>query len=210
MAERWARHRPMIYLAALSGMRPSEYREPWANLAADSVVVRQRADATGIIGPVKSKAGRRTIYLPRRVTDMIFAWKEQCPASRYDLVFPTDAGNPQRLTNFVSGAWLPLMKEAGLMIEVERNGRTVLKPKYTPYALRHYYASKLIERNRDLKFIQKMMGHSRIEITFNVYGHLIGGNEQLYKDAAEVIAADILGSETNTRQVKKTSKTKAK
>lgn len=194
MAERWARYRPMIYLAALSGMRPSEYRGlPWSNLSSDSVVVKQRADATGIIGPVKSKAGRRTIYLPRLVTDMISAWKDLCPASARDLVFPTESGQPQALTNFTAGAWTPLMKEAGLMVEVERNGKVTVKPKYTPYALRHYFASKLIERNRDLKYIQKMMGHSRIEITLNVYGHLIGGNEQTYKDAAEAIAFDILG-----------------
>ena len=54
------------------------------------------------------------------------------------------------------------------------NGRQEVEvPKYTPYALRHYFASKLIETGRDLKFIQTAMGHSKIEVTFNVYGHLI-------------------------------------
>jgi hypothetical protein len=50
--------------------------------------------------------------------------------------------------------------------------------KYSPYALRHYYASKLIEKGKDLKFIQHAMGHSKIEIALNVYGHLLKGRER--------------------------------
>lgn len=76
MRQCWARYRPMIYLAAFSGMRPSEYRGlPWSNVFEDRVAVLQRADKTGIIGPVKSKAGRRTIYLPSLVTEMLLEWK---------------------------------------------------------------------------------------------------------------------------------------
>jgi integrase len=77
MEKVWRRFKPMLYLAAFSGMRPSEYRGlPWANLEKDRVHVRQRADNAGVIGPVKSKAGRRTVYLPCMVTDMIFEWKQ--------------------------------------------------------------------------------------------------------------------------------------
>jgi len=54
---------------------------PWSNLSDGRILVRQRADRTGIIGPVKSKAGRRTIYVPTLVTDMIFEWQERCPDS---------------------------------------------------------------------------------------------------------------------------------
>jgi integrase len=66
------RYRPMIYLAGFSGMRPSEIRGlAWPQITETTVHVKQRADKTGIIGPVKSKAGKRTIYLPRIVT-MVF------------------------------------------------------------------------------------------------------------------------------------------
>ena len=185
MEKCWSRYRPMIYLAGFSGMRPSEIRGlPWSCFMRDHVKVTQRADATGLIGPVKSKAGRRTIYLPSLVTELIEAWREHCPRSNHDLVFPTDSGRPQLLHNFSQGAWLPLMREAGLM-----DGDN---PRYTPYALRHYYASKLIEKGADLKFIQQTMGHSKIEITLNVYGHLIKNREASHKEAAEQLAADIL------------------
>lgn len=55
----------MIFLAVFTGMRPSEYRGlSWANLEIDRVHVRQRADKDDRIGPVKSRAGRRTIFIP--------------------------------------------------------------------------------------------------------------------------------------------------
>jgi integrase len=193
MEKCWARYRPMIYLACFSGMRPSEYRGlPWQNLTDDQVLVRQRADKTGIIGPVKSKAGRRAIYLPRIVTNMLFEWKERCPKTTNDLVFPTDAGKPILLNNFSAGAWVPLMREAGLMDDEKCGEEMIARPRYTPYALRHYYASKLIQQGYDLKYIQNAMGHSRIEITFNVYGHLIRGNETAHKRHADRLAATIL------------------
>jgi integrase len=194
MEKCWARYRPMIYLAGFSGMRPSEYRGlPWDNISKDRVAITQRADRTGIIGPVKSKAGKRTIFLPPLVTEMIFEWKDRCPDSDIDLVFPTDSGKPISLTNFRSGAWLPLMKETGF-IEIESvNGRESFRPKYTPYALRHYFASKLIEKGKDLKFIQEAMGHSKIEITLNVYGHLLKDREDAKKQIAEELATEILG-----------------
>jgi integrase len=194
LAKCWARYRPMIYLAGFSGMRPSEYRGlSWPHVQDGRISVKQRADATGIIGPVKSRAGRRTIYVPRLVTDMLFEWRDQCPASEHDLVFPTDSGRPQLHSNFLSGCWRPLMKEAGLVTEDQVRGKQTLRPRYNPYALRHYYASKLISKGRDLKFIQEAMGHSKIEITLNVYGHLLKGREDKHREAAEELAADILG-----------------
>ena len=194
MAKCWARYRPMIYLAGFTGMRPSELRGlSWDQIGDDHINIRQRADRTGNIGPVKSRAGRRTLFLPALVSAMIEEWRPLCPASDHDLVFPTAAGRPQALVNFRAGAWDPLMKEAGLADAVRRKGRTVHVPRYTPYALRHYFASKLIESGKDLKFIQKAMGHSKIEITFNVYGHLIRGREEQHRETAEEIMATVLG-----------------
>ena len=193
MKKCWARYLPIIYLASFSGMRPSEYRGlPWSSLSDGCVAVRQRADRTGRIGPVKSKAGRRTIYLPRRVTDMIFDWRAVCPKSPDDLVFPTDSGRPMALTNFTANAWQPLLKEAGLVDRLKIGGKIVERPRYTPYTLRHYYASKLIELGRDFKSIQTALGHSTIEITFNVYGHLIRGKDDKHREAAESLMASLL------------------
>jgi integrase len=194
MARCWARYKPMIHLAVFTGMRPSEYRGlPWPNVDDGVIHVKQRADKTGIIGPVKSRAGRRTLHISPTVTDMIFEWRDNCPKSPGDLVFPTDTGRPILLANFTAGAWAPLMREAGLVIPERSGGKIILKPKYSPYSLRHYQASKLIEKNKDAKYIQTFMGHSDIQITYNTYGHLMKNREDHHRQTAEEIAADLLG-----------------
>lgn len=62
--------------------------------------------------------------------------------------------------------------EAGLVEIVEEDGKEIEQPKYRPYDLRHFFASVLIEQKVNLKKIQTLMGHTNIETTLNVYGHL--------------------------------------
>src|SRR5690606_11312168 len=134
------------------------------------------------------------LYLPAFVSAILEDWRAQCPPSALGLVFPTGSGRPMALTNFRAGAWDPLMKEAGLTVETQKAGKVVTVPRYAPYALRHYFASKLIEGGHDLKSIQAAMGHSKIEITFNVYGHLIRGREEKNRQMAEDLAHSVLGT----------------
>jgi integrase len=65
------------------------------------------------------------------------------------------------------------MKEAGLVQQMEVDGENRLQNLYTPYSLRHFYASMLISDNKDLKTIQERLGHVDAAMTLNVYGHLI-------------------------------------
>jgi len=41
--------------------------------------------------------------------------------------------------------------------------------------LRHSYASLLIQKGAHPKYIQEQMGHSSIQVTMDIYGHLFGG-----------------------------------
>ena len=74
------------------------------------------------------------------------------------------------------------------------DGQSVERTKYAPYALRHYFASKLFEKGKDLKFIQQTMGHAQIELTLNVYGHLIKDREETHKQTAEELALDLIAA----------------
>ena len=56
---------------------------------------------------------------------------------------------------------------------VMKDGKTVTEVKYCPYDLRHFFASMLFENKANLKKIQTVMGHTNIETTLNVYGHLL-------------------------------------
>ena len=54
-----------------------------------------------------------------------------------------------------------------------QDGKEVMKPRYSPYALRHYFASVLIADGTDIAKIKTLMGHTDISTTFDVYAHLI-------------------------------------
>ncbi len=103
--EAWRKFRPMFYLAGFSGMRPSEYRGlPWKDVETRSVSITQRADKTGIIGPVKSKAGKRTIIIPQVVSELLMEWQEFSGRSGEQLVFATRDDKPLLLNNIFYGA----------------------------------------------------------------------------------------------------------
>ena len=101
------------------------------------------------------------------------------PASenKENLVFPTKSGGWQSPDNWRKRGFAAACEEAGLGEEKKVGKETVFKPRYTPYSLRHFYASMLIEQRTNLKRIQKLMGHEKIETTLNFYGHLVERKE---------------------------------
>ncbi len=177
IAAAWERYRPMIYLAADSGMRPQEYLAlPPAALQERGVNVVQALDTSNEIGPPKTKAGRRYIPVGADALGMVKRYAEKHGDEAF--VFPTRRGGGyQRYNNYLRRGWHALMEEAGFVEEVREHGEIRLIKKYTPYALRHFFASMLIEQNKSAKYIQNVMGHEDIKMTFDVYGHLIRKKE---------------------------------
>jgi len=48
-------------------------------------------------------------------------------------------------------------------------------PRIRLHDLRHTYASLLIQQGESLAYVQQQLGHSSIQVTVDVYGHLIPG-----------------------------------
>jgi len=177
IAAAWERYRPMVYLAADSGMRPQEYLVlPEAALQDGGIRIIQALDRSNQIGPPKTKAGRRYIPVSDESLDMVKHYAKK--HAKGGLVFPTRRdGGYQRYNVYLRRGWHKLIEEAGLVEQGMQNGSSVLIRKYAPYALRHFFASMLIEQNRNLKYIQTVMGHEDIKMTFDVYGHIIQERE---------------------------------
>lgn len=177
IARTWARYRPMIYLAADSGMRPQEYLAlPPKGLLDTGVNIVQALDRSNQIGPPKTKAGRRFIPVGAEALDMARHYLSR--HGNAEFVFPTQRGGGyQRYRHFLRSGWHKLMDEAGLTEEVREGKKVKLVRKYTPYALRHFFASVLIDENKSLKYIQTVMGHEDIKMTIDVYGHLLRKKE---------------------------------
>lgn len=181
IAKSWARYRPMIYLAGDTGMRPGEYLAlPRFNLGSNEVKVDRAVERSGQrISVTKTPAGWRFIGISSETSELVKHYAEHiAQPNDYDLVFPTSTGKWQCINNWRNRAFSVLCMEAGLIEEMEERGRVVQKPRFSPYDLRHFFASMLIERRVNLKKIQKLMGHTNITTTLNIYGHLIERAEE--------------------------------
>jgi integrase len=94
--------------------------------------------------------------------------------------------------------------------EAEREGREAkwLAP-ITLHDCRHTFASLLIDAGANAKAIQEFMGHSKIQTTFDIYGHLLPGSHDdvrermdAYLAAGEVaeVADEALAGEGNNAE----------
>src|SRR5262245_31466730 len=81
------------------------------------------------------------------------------------LVFPSDAGTPLDDSN-IRKAMLAIVTKA----ELRRRPSIV-------HVLRHTFGSLLIQQGESLTYVKEQMGHASIQITVDIYGHLVpGGN----------------------------------
>ncbi|HZN44851.1 MAG TPA: tyrosine-type recombinase/integrase, partial [Nitrospiraceae bacterium] len=89
-----------------------------------------------------------------------------------EILFPGNTGGTRRTPSYMAENWLrykfwhPLLKRA----QVRR---------LDLHGARHTFASRLIANNENLKYVSEQLGHSSIQVTADIYGHLIpGGNKQ--------------------------------
>jgi integrase len=182
------RWRPLLLTAIFTGLRASELRGlQWddVDFKKAGIHVRQRADKFNNTGKPKSAAGQRIVPMPPIVVNTLREWKMPCPKGELGLVFPSNKGNIENHANIVQRGLAPAQIAAGV---VTKGG----KAKYTGlHALRHFYASWCINRTEDgglglpLKVVQHRLGHSSIQMTSDVYGHLFPSGD----DGAELAAA---------------------
>jgi integrase len=186
--------RPLIVSAILTGMRASELRGlAWRNIDFDSslISVRQRADRYNRLGMPKSKAGRRDIPMAPLVANTLREWKLACPTTPLDLVFPSERRDVLWHTNLYTQCFLTLLDACGLMVTTARDGEakaTRGQPPYNFHALRHAAASLFIEQGLTPKKVQTIMGHSSIQVTFDIYGHLFPSPDDDTRAMAQIEA----------------------
>jgi integrase len=217
-AGRW---RPVMLVAIFCGLRASELRGlSWSNIDFDAkqISLTQRADASHRIGKLKSKSGYRSIPCPPIVINALREWKLVCPKRDtgkkdaagepikvLDLVFPNGLGNVESHSNLIERGLDPILTEAGLteerpllrrdrkqVIDDAGQPKTVAAGKYGMHSLRHACASLWIESGYNPKQIQRLMGHSSIKVTFDVYGHLFSDSEADQR-AADNVQFRLLG-----------------
>ena len=185
------RWRPVIIVLGFCGVRSSEMRSlEWIDIIDldgnfPQLRVRQRSDNKGKVGNTKTDSAHRMIPLTPLAVEELRVWKKLCPldaeTGKLRFVFPNGNGTIENHSNISNRGWKDWQIEAGVCIprrdddgKVVRddNGNTVMKAKYGVHALRHFFASLMIDQGFNPKRVQTLMGHSTVHMTLNVYAHL--------------------------------------
>ncbi len=108
-------------------------------------------------GTPKTKAGKRSIPIPTSVFEMLKAYKPE--DERKGLLFPSSAGTPIEPRN-MQRKFYNMIEKA----EIE---------KANIHALRHTYCTRLLESGVQPNTAKELMGHSSIQVTLDIYGHVM-------------------------------------
>ncbi len=194
IAKSWNRYHALLMTAAFTGLRASELRGLYwehINLKDGTVSILQRADELGIIGSVKSSAGKRRISIPSALVGVLRQWKLKCPPG--ELVFPNWQGNVETHGNIINRCWNTICRKCKLVTPQSSHlAEHEREPIYNFHMLRHFHASMLIASSATSKEVQVEMGHSSIQVTFDTYGHLFPDDEASRARRAEQMASEIL------------------
>ncbi len=176
------RYRAAVIVNAYGGFRPGELfglragrvHDNGRRVAVNEIVV----DVEGalILGPPKTKAGRRTVALPRVAADVLAAHLMSHALRPDDFVFPAPQGGPVRLNLWRRRFWLPAVRFAGL------------EP-LRPHDLRHTAVALWIAAGANPTEIATRAGHSSVATVLDRYGHLLPGSEDRLNNALDALAA---------------------
>jgi integrase len=133
----------------------------------------------GVIEP-KSRAGRRGVPLLTILRAYLDAHLRRSGRSGDDLIFgrtSQQAFYASTVDGRAKRAWATANKRERESAEREDREPAVLTP-ISLHLCRHTFASLMIDSGANPKAIQEFIGHSKIQTTFDVYGHLLPGSRE--------------------------------
>jgi integrase len=157
------RYRALVLVAADGGLRIGELaglRRRRVDLLRGTVEVAEIVtEAEGVLrfGPPKTRAGRRTVGLPRAVVDELAAHLVRAEPEAF--VFAALEGGPLRVHGFRARVWRPATRRA------ELDGLRI-------HDLRHTAVALWIAVGANPKQVAARAGHTSVSFTLDRYGHL--------------------------------------
>jgi integrase len=165
-----SRYVALVATAAYTGARFGELAALSASrldlLRGTLTVTQHLSEVKGrtMVRPPKTPASRRQIALPQFLCE-ILGTHLATHASPEGFVFTSPNGEPLRRTNFRRRTFLPAVRAS------------VGEPMRF-HDLRHTHVALLIAQGEHPKIIQTRLGHSSIQVTLDLYGHLFEGLDE--------------------------------
>ena len=181
----------ILTMFALTGARHGEgLALMWRDTNFEDIVIRRNwagvyRNDEPVFSTPKSKHSNRRVRIPDELSLALKKWKLQCPASKWDLIFPRADGRPQDRKRVWRGFDAAIKK-------ANQNAREEDKLKrLTIHSLRHGFASIHLMQGTPITEVSEMLGHANVNITLTVYSHFI---PKMRTDSTERFAASIFNS----------------
>lgn len=194
--------RDLLITAVFTGMRQGELLGlRWQDVDLDRAMIRVQ-QTVGFIPKLgfvfrepKTKKSRRQIDLPSWVVEALKRRKTQVAkdklasgeayAKGLNLVFCTPEGKP--------------LDPSGLTRRFKTVAKKIDSPKLRFHDLRHTHATMLLIQGVHPKVVQERLGHESINITLDIYSHVLPG---MQKEAVARIEALNFGHQMGTKRAK--------
>ncbi|MEU6677691.1 tyrosine-type recombinase/integrase [Streptomyces sp. NPDC046925] len=197
------RYQAMIDLGAGCGMRQGEILGIAVNaldFESDTLHVVQQLKLSQS-RPVFAlpKGGKtRDVPLPGPVADALRAHMKRYPPVEITLpwrkadgplvtrriVFTAPRGNHVWRTTLNEDSWKPALVAAGVIPEPETKGDAhAAAREHGMHALRHFYASALLDAGESIKAVSEYLGHSNAALTLRIYAHLMPSSRERTRTA---------------------------
>lgn len=175
-------YRAFVLLGAYGGLRFGELaglRRQRCDLIGRRIDVAENAvEVRGShhFGPPKTKAGRRSVPIPRIVADALT--DHVAGMAGDDLIFTAPQGGAMRASLFRRRIWQPAVETAG----VDPLGI---------HDLRHTAVAFWIAAGASPLEVAQRAGHTSTSVVLDRYGHLLPGSEDRVTDALDQLAAGV-------------------
>lgn len=173
----------IVHFAIVGGLRRSEILGiKWSNVDFHSNIVNitqsslQTPNYGYEEGDLKTPASYRSLYMPSTTMELLKQYRASTPNTDNDFVFVNNRGvrKGQRLCPGTVTRWFKQFRE--------KNGL----PKEVPlHGLRHTSATILIAEGVNITNVSSRLGHSRVDMTLNVYSHALTDIDRLASDTVE-------------------------
>ncbi|WP_031026100.1 tyrosine-type recombinase/integrase [Streptomyces albus] len=191
------RYRAMVDVGSGCGLRQGEI----FGLAVDAVdpdggtlhVVAQIKLVRGVAVFAPPKGNKeRDVPLPTSVAvalkqhsedfapvDVTLPWKRpDGPKVTRRLIFSNTSGGIVWRSNFNTYDWKPALAAAGVIPTPAKGQPYVSAREHGMHALRHFYASVLLDAGESIKAVSEYLGHSDPAMTLRVYAHLMPSSKE--------------------------------
>ncbi|MGW2848493.1 tyrosine-type recombinase/integrase [Streptomyces sp. NPDC001274] len=202
------RFRATIDLAAGCGLRQGEVfgiSEDEVDFAGGWLTIShqlKRLRGRYVLAPPKGGKTRQ-VPLPQAVADALKAHADTFPPITVTLPWRTVDGESRTKRLYFSGAaglhvrvsyfndfmWKPALAAAGLIPEPEEGERYASAREHGMHALRHFYASVLLDAGENIKALSRYLGHADAGFTLRTYTHLMPSSELRTRKAVDGLYA---------------------